>query len=139
MALQNVHRVSHTRFLRNLGVKAATKINQGEIVLTQDADGFARPGAIVAATKVVGIAVSTVDNTAGLDGALTIDVEQGVFLLDNHGVNAVVLADVAKKGTAFCEDANTVGNTNAGGQIAVGPIVGLGWENLPGVQVRIES
>lgn len=139
MAQQNYHRVSHTRYIRNLLVKGATTIKAGEIVLTQNADGLAIPGAIVANTKTIGIALATVDNSGGADGAKTIDVEQGVFLLDNHGTNTVTIADVAKKNNAFVEDANTIGNASGGGQPTAGPIVGLGWENLSGVQVRIES
>lgn len=138
MALSNVHRVKHTRFLRNLPVKGSTTINQGEIVLCQTADGLCKPGAVVTGSVAKGIAVSTVDNSAGADGAKTIDVEQGVFLLANHATNTFTAADIAMGKTAYAEDANTVGDDSTGKSV-VGPAVGLGWENLEGVQVRIES
>ena len=138
MATVNVHRVSHTRFLRNLPVKGATSIKRGEIIISQDADGYCKPCTAVGSCKGVGIAVDDVDNSAGADGAKTVDVEQGVFLLENHSTNTFTAADIALKKTAYGEDYQTVGDDSTG-KSPIGQAVGLGWENLPGVQVRIES
>ena len=64
--------------------------------------------------------------------------EQGVFLLSNSGTNTIAIADVGKKGTAYAEGVATVGNDSTG-KSPVGAIVGLGWQNLAGVQVEIRS
>ena len=138
MAYNNIHRIEHIRFVRNLPVKANEVLKKGELILSQDADGYCAKGAGQANCKAVGVAIEDVDATGLASGAATIDVEQGIFLFDNSGTDAIAIADVAKKGTAYCEDYKTVAKT-AGALSPVGPIVGLGWETLGGVAVRIES
>jgi len=65
--------------LKSYPVKDGAKIFAGGLVAIQT-DGHAIPAADAAALKVVGVATHTVDNTAGADGDLWVDVEQGIFL-----------------------------------------------------------
>lgn len=60
---------------------AATKIWLGTLVAV-NAAGYAVPASDTAALKVIGVALSTVDNT-GAAGAKSITVETGVFKLVN--------------------------------------------------------
>ena len=138
MANGDVTRVSHLRYLRNLPVAADAVIRRGDLVLATNAGGICKPGQAVGSCKGVGIAQQDVDNTGGADGDKTTDVEQGVFLLSNSGTNTIAIADVGKKGTAYAEGVATVGNDSTG-KSPVGAIVGLGWQNLAGVQVEIRS
>lgn len=138
MASGDVTRVRHYRYVRSIPVKANAVIRKNDLVLTQDADGFAIPGAVVASCKGIGIAIEDVDNTGGASGAKTIDVEQGVFLLSNHGTNTVAAVDVAKMNNCFAEGVEAVGNDSVN-KSPVGKVVGLGWQNLSGVQVEIKS
>lgn len=138
MASGDVTRVSHLRYVRGIPVKANAVIRKNDIVLTQDADGFAIPGAVVASCKGIGIAIDDVDNTGGASGDKTIDVEQGVFFLSNHGTNTVTNINLAKMNSCYAEGVETVGNDSVN-KSPVGKVVGLGWQNLSGVQVEIRS
>jgi hypothetical protein len=91
-------------------MKGGVKILKGTIVVL-DA-GFAKHGVAAASLIVVGKAAETVDNTAGADGALEIQVEEGIFKFGNHGVNTVVAANVGSD--CYIEDNQTVGNLITG-------------------------
>lgn len=65
-----------------VGVASNTVIYAGAMV-SVNATGYAVPASDTAATRVIGRAESTVDNTGGADGALTIVVRRGVFLWAN--------------------------------------------------------
>ncbi len=133
-----ITRVRHTRFIRNIPVKANAVFRPNDLVLYDPANTRAFPGQTGTGFKCLGICVQGVDATGLADGAVTVDAEQGDFLLGNSATNTCTQADVDKIGTAYAEDTNIVGNSSAGNS-AVGPIIGLGWQNLPGVIVRIES
>lgn len=93
-------------------VKGNVKIWKGSLVMI-DA-GYVKPGVSASAATLFfkGIALETVDNTGGADGAKTCAVELPVKgrcrLWANDGVNTVVVADRGK--LAYIEDDQTVGN-----------------------------
>lgn len=131
--------VDHIRYLRKLPVKADAVIRKGDIVLASDAAGLCVPGKVVASYHGVGVSIEDVDATGLADGAKTVDVEQGTFLLANDGTNTITVADVAKAGTAYGEAGGYVVGNDSTNKSPVGKIVGMGWNNLPGVQVEIRS
>jgi hypothetical protein len=121
--------------LVTLLLKAATKIYKGGLVAT-DATGYAVSGAGIQATglKVWGIALKSVDNTAGASGALTVDVIRGTFPFANLGGDLVVQATMGS--TVFCEDDQTVRLTsNASTRSNLGVFMGFDEAGLPLVQV----
>lgn len=129
--------VRHDRFIEAVPMLANAVLRKGDIVLAVDASGFAT-SAPTAACHCIGIARENKDNTGGLDGAITVKVEQGVFLLKNvAGGNAVVAADLGKKALAYAEDNQTVGHT-AGALSPVGRIVGLNeFKSTAGVNLGV--
>lgn len=86
-------------------VAAATKIFNGSLI-ARNATGFIVPASDAAAVKVVGLAQQFVDNTAGADGALTVQYITGleVELVNNAG--AVVQA--GKHAVCYAADDNSV-------------------------------
>lgn len=64
--------------LKSYPVAATAKIFAGSMVAI-DADGFAVPASDTAALRVVGVATHTIDNTAGADGALNVNVESPII------------------------------------------------------------
>ena len=84
---------------------AATLIYAGTLVAL-DAAGRAVPAADTAGLRVIGRAATTVDNSAGLADALSIDIVRGVFRFANSTGSPVVAATVGK--IAFVEDNQTV-------------------------------
>lgn len=104
-----------------LPVKAGVKIFQGSIV-GLDGNGDAEP-ADVGSTRAVGRARETVDNTAGADGDLTIEIEFGIFRYVNSGSNSVALpaaGDAWVPGGAHILDDQTFDNgTGTGSSLGV--------------------
>lgn len=88
-----------------LPVLAATTIYGGTLVAI-DANGWAVPASDTANLKVVGRAEETVDNSAGANGDLKINVKKGVFRFSNSGTSAVAQANVGA--ACVVEDDNTV-------------------------------
>lgn len=95
---------------RRLGVAAAAKVFAGTIVV-KNATGYAEPATTALAKVAVGRAAETVDNTAGADGDLTVDVERGTFRFGNDGT--VTIAEVGT--TCYLVDDQTVAKTDGGG------------------------
>jgi hypothetical protein len=113
-------------------IAAATKILKGTLV-AKNLTGFLVAAANTAGLKVVGVALATVDNTAGADGALSVGVETGVFKFLNDGVAPCVQADVF--GTVFASDNQTI-RTRAG---SLGVAAGLLEQiDADGVWIKIE-
>ncbi len=109
--------------LLSLGVVAAVAILQGGLVMTSS--GYARPAragqgagdlakiADVANCRVVGMALQSVTGGAA-DGAVTVEVEEGTYLLKNSaGVDAITVADI--DGYCFVVDDETVASNSASG------------------------
>lgn len=103
-------------------VKANTKIFQGTLVVS-DA-GFAAPGRTALNLLVIGRAESTVDNTGGAAGAVSVQVRRGTFKFDNDGADLVAQANFFADG--FITDDQTVCKTNGGGtKSRAGRILGV--------------
>lgn len=85
------------------GVAAAATIFAGSIVCV-DATGFATPGVVSTALTAVGRAEEQVDNSAGADADLTIQVSKGVFLFANAG--DITIAHIGA--LAYIDDDQTV-------------------------------
>ena len=94
-----------------IGVGAGVRIHAGaQIVLS--AAGFAIPGKTGTGLTYAGRAEEAVDNSAGVDGAKTVEVSRGsAFKWDNDG--SVTQAHLLKK--AYVVDDATVSATDGGG------------------------
>lgn len=108
----------------NFPVAAATTIFAGDVVCT-DASGNAVPLSASTALKAWGRCEKTVDNSAGLAGAKTVDALPGVFALTNGaGGDAITAAHVGR--IAFgSADATANLTDGAGLRPALGKIYGL--------------
>lgn len=125
--------LEHSRFVRDLPVKGGENIAKGNLVMTKT--GYAYVGAAGTGFTAMGIAANNADNTSGADGALTVDVEQGVFAIPNSATNVVTAANVANAASSYIEGAEVVGNDSTG-RSAAGEIVGL---TSQGVLVKIKK
>ncbi|MBI1262957.1 MAG: hypothetical protein GC184_14665 [Rhizobiales bacterium] len=113
-------------------VKAATKIFAGALVCL-DAAGWAVPGSAATTLKAVGRAEERVDNSAGANGDLTIQIKRGVFRFKNSGTDAIDRSDIGA--TAYVQDDETVAATDGTGTLsAAGKIIDL---DAAGVWVEI--
>lgn len=86
-------------------VAATTVIYQGTLVGV-DASGNAVPASNTVGITVLGRAEQTVDNSAGLAGALTINIRRGAFKFTNSGTSALTKANIGT--IAMVEDDQTV-------------------------------
>ena len=94
------------------GVAATKKIFEGALVCLS-ATGFATPGAVATTLKADGRAKTTVDNTAGADGAVKVEVEKGTFQFANSAAgDAITIADIGND--CYVVDDQTVAKTNGG-------------------------
>lgn len=91
-------------------VKASAVGFKGGLVAT-DATGYAVSGTGIQATglKVWGIATKSFNNT-GSSGAISVDVQLGVFPFVNSGTDPVAQADVGA--TVFADDDQTIRKTS---------------------------
>jgi len=102
----------------SLNVAAGTTIYAGAMVAV-DASGNATNAGDVANLKVVGRAESTVDNSSGTNGQLTISVAVGIFRWANEAnVSDANIGDVC-----YVVDNQTVSVTNSGSQSIIAGIV----------------
>ncbi|WP_052361952.1 hypothetical protein [Geminisphaera colitermitum] len=88
-----------------LPVAAAAKIWKGGLTAI-NAAGFAVPASDTAGLKVVGLAIISIDNTDGANGAAQVEVKRGCFLLANSAANAATIAHI--NGPAYVIDDETV-------------------------------
>src|SRR5262245_38676516 len=96
-----------------LGVKASTAILGGTLVCS-DSTGYVVPGATGLNLVALGRAESSVDNTAGQSGDLTVIVRQGVFPWANSGgADAIAASDRGK--VCYIVDNQTVALTDGAG------------------------
>lgn len=92
-------------------VKAATKCLQGTIAVLNA--GYAAGGSTATGLIAQGIFEATVDNTAGLDGALTVKVRSGVFpFFNSASTDEITQADAGKD--CWIVDNQTVAKTSGG-------------------------
>jgi hypothetical protein len=119
---------------RRYGVAAGVVIWQGAMVALKTVAGVtsAQAAATAAGLTVVGVATGTADNRTGVAGALNVDAEIGVFLMNVSATDPVTAANIGA--TVYAVDDNTVSATNGGGtQSAAGVLwdidaaTGLAW------------
>ena len=118
-------------FLR--AVAGTKKIFEGALVCL-NSTGYATPGALAATLVADGVARETVDNTAGADGAVTVEIEKGVFPFANStSTDAITRAEIGDN--AYIVDDQTVAKTDAGATRSVaGKIVDV---DADGVWIEI--
>ncbi len=98
---------------RSFPVKGATKIRAGTLVALTTA-GFAVPGSVSSTLKGVGRAEAQVDNSAGADGAVRIEVGAEIYRFDNSaGADQITVGNVGDP--AFIVDDHTVAKTDGAG------------------------
>lgn len=91
-------------------VAAATKIYAGSLVVA-NANGYAAPGSVATTLTALGRAEEQVDNTAGANGAKSINVRRcKAFKFANYATDLVTQADIGK--TCYIVDDQTVAKTN---------------------------
>lgn len=102
----------------SLPVAATTKVEMGKLACL-NASGYAVEGSESATLTAVGRFEETVDNSAGGNGDLCVDIRRGIFLFGNSGTDAVTQASVGKR--VYIEDDETVSATdNDGARSAAG-------------------
>ena len=98
--------------LLNRGVAAAKKMFAGALAAL-DANGYATPGATATTLKGLGRVRETVDNSAGADGDLAVDIERGVFRFANSAdADEITVADIGSD--CYIVDDQTVAKTDGG-------------------------
>lgn len=102
-------------------VKADVVINEASLVAL-DANGFANEAAKGEGITVIGRSEQYIDNSNGVDGAVTINVKRGVFVWNNDAANPVEEKDVMKQ--CYILDSNTVTMTSEANSVA-GKVIGL--------------
>jgi hypothetical protein len=97
----------------NYQVYQAMKIYAGALVML-NATGFAVKGATATGQKAVGRGCYQVDNSSGASGALSIEVEEGVFQYKNSAAgDLITIADIGN--TCYIVDDETVAKTSGPG------------------------
>lgn len=92
------------------GLAAAIKVFAGSIVM-RNAAGDITKGATATVCAGVGRAEATVDNSAGIAGALTVEYRQGIFLFANSTAGDLITrADIGK--LCYIVDDQTVAKTD---------------------------
>lgn len=100
-----------------LPVAAGETIYQGGMV-GLDANGRAE-AATTTSVKIVGRAKNTVDNSAGGDGDLNVEVEFGVFRYANDGTNPVTLASRLTASAHVLDDQTVDDGTGTGTEAGI--------------------
>lgn len=101
---------------------AATKKLYAGTIACLSATGFATPGAVATTLIAVGRVKEFVDNSAGADGDLTVNVERGCFRFNNSAAaDAITLAQVGTN--CYIVDDNTVAKTNGGATRSVAGVI----------------
>ena len=96
------------RFSRPVAADAV--IYQGALVCLS-ATGFATPGATATTLTADGMAKESVDNTDGANGAVNVEVERGVFRLENSAAaDAITAAEIGDN--CYIVDDQTVAKTD---------------------------
>lgn len=99
-------------------VAASTKIFHGALVVANS--GLAAGGTAATGLIALGKALSTVDNSSGAAGDLSIEVEGGVFKFENASTNTIADANVGAD--CFIDDDQTV-STDSTGKSRAGKVV----------------
>lgn len=91
---------------------AANVLLYAGVIACISATGFLTPGATAATLKTVGCTRGRINNTGGADGAITGEVERGVFgpFANSTSTDQITLADVGSDG--YIVDDSTVAKTS---------------------------
>ncbi len=104
-----------------LPVKSNAKIFEGSLVAL-DALGYAIAGNTAEGLIAAGRSEEFIDNTGGVDGAVTVKVRRGVFKYNNDDTDPVTAQDIKKE--CYILDDETVTMLAVGTSVA-GKIIGL--------------
>lgn len=128
-ALAKDRKFALTTILRSgLGkVAASTRIYEGAL-LCRNTAGFIVPAADAAGNKGVGIALESVDNTSGSNGAKTIQFGVGQFKALNDGTNPVVQAQM--HGLCYAQDDQTVRGTATANNCFMGVVAAIDTDGV---------
>ena len=98
-------------------VAAAQQIFAGSLVAV-NATGYATPGATATTLRGIGRAEAQADNSAGADGAISVDVMRGVFRFANSAAaDLITRAEIGAD--CYIVDDQTVAKTNGTGTRSV--------------------
>ena len=104
-----------------LPVGAGETIYKGSLVCS-NATGYAVVGSTSTTLTAVGIAKEAVDNSAGADGALTVEVERGCFRFENSSAgDAIAIAQ--RYDPCWIVDDQTVAKTNGGSTRSIAGLI----------------
>jgi hypothetical protein len=104
-----------------LPVKANAKIFEGSLVAL-DALGYAIAGNTAEGLIAAGRSEEFIDNTGGVDGAVSVKVRRGVFKYNNDDTDPVTAQDIKKE--CYILDDETVTMLAVGTSVA-GKVIGL--------------
>ncbi len=108
--------------LLSVPVAASAVLYAGALIVA-NATGYAAPGSVAADLTAMGMATEKVDNSAGADGDLNIEVLRGrAFKFKNDGTNPVTQAHLGQDCYVF--DDETV-SSNATGTSVAGKVVDI--------------
>ncbi len=117
---------------RRFAVAASTVIWQGAMVALATSGGvtLASPATAATGLTIVGLARATADNRTGVAGAITVDVENDVAMMNNDATNPVTAAQIGQ--SVYAIDDNTVsslatGRSAAGVLVELDPVTGNPW------------
>ena len=114
MAALTEARLTRKRELKTLGraMAAGVKIFEGSLVALTAA-GYATPGATATTLIADGLALETVDNSAGIAAAKTVEVERGCFNFANSAAaDAITVGEIGDD--CYIVDDQTVAKTSGG-------------------------
>lgn len=120
----------------SLLVKASTKIYLGSMVCL-GATGYAIPAADAASMvgpKAVGVAMDSVDNSAGADGAKRVRIIHGIVSMNNDS-DAVTITELEK--SVFVKDDNTVRKGTGTNSVVAGTLSEIDVEGVVWVKVGL--
>lgn len=129
MAALTADKITRSKFTSNemsYPVKTNLKIWAGGMVGI-DSAGFAVAAANAAALKVVGVAKKSVDNTGGADGALRVNVEEGLFLFAATAITQAMVGQMMYVVDDQTFDDSLGTNGNKAGRLIEFVSTTLGW------------
>lgn len=120
----------------SLLVKASTKIYLGSMVCL-GSTGYAIPAADAASMvgpKAIGVAMDSVDNSAGADGAKRVRIIHGIVSMNNDS-DAVTITELEK--SVFVKDDNTVRKGTGTNSVVAGTLSEIDVEGVVWVKVGL--
>lgn len=135
MTLSADTRIDSREDHRITGPAAAAVTIYHHALVVMDTSGNFRPGRASTTDKAVGRAMFKCDNSAGIAGALTVEVEKGVFRFKNSTAGDAITMAAHFNALVYVVDDETVAATsNTNTRIVAGRVVDV---DSTGVWVRI--